>query len=113
MPTRDLLELTNTAGDLRRAGEWLVPPRVVVRSWFGNARLDMRRARFVTGEVVIDVDIVIGNIDVRLPPGASVDITGVRTAVGTVRDRVGESVSRGTPHVILVGGTQVGNVTAR
>ncbi len=113
VPTRDLLELTNTAGDLRRAGEWLVPPRVVVRSWFGNAHLDMRRARFVTGEVVVDVDIVIGNIDVRLPPGASVDITGVRAAVGTVRDRVGESASRGTPHVILVGGTQVGNVTAR
>ncbi|WP_224387435.1 DUF1707 domain-containing protein [Pseudonocardia sp. ICBG1293] len=113
VPTRDVLELTNTAGDLRRTGEWLVPPRVVVRSWFGNARLDMRRARFVTGEVVVDVDLVVGNVDLRLPAGATVDLTDVRTAVGTVHDRVGESASRGTPHVIVVGGTQVGNVTAR
>ncbi|WP_308820138.1 DUF1707 SHOCT-like domain-containing protein [Pseudonocardia alni] len=113
VPTRDLLELTNTAGDLRRAGEWLVPPRVVVRSKFGNARLDMRHARFVTGEVVIDVDLVVGNVDVRLPPGATVDITGARAAIGTVRDKVGASASRGTPHVILFGGTQVGNVTVR
>lgn len=113
VPTRDVLELTNTAGDLRRAGEWLVPPRVLVRSWFGNARLDMRRARFVTGEVVVDVELVFGNVDVRLPAGATVDITGVRTAVGTVRDKVGATATRGTPHVILVGGTQVGNVTVR
>ncbi|GAA4972294.1 DUF1707 domain-containing protein [Pseudonocardia tropica] len=110
---RDVLELTNTAGDLRRSGEWLVPPRVIVRSWFGNARLDMRRARFVTGQVLVDVELVVGNLDVRLPEGATVDTTDVRTEVGTIRDGLGPSASRGTPHVVIVGGTRVGNVTVR
>lgn len=113
VPTRDVLELTNTSGDLRRWGEWLVPPRVIVRSRFGNARLDMRRARFVTGEVVIESDLTFGNLHVRLPKGATVDITDARTKVGMIRDKLGASAQRGTPHVTIVGGVQWGNVTVR
>lgn len=113
LPTRGVLELTNTGGDLRRWGEWLVPPLVVVRSTFGNARLDMRRARFVTGEVVLDCDLVFGNLDVRLPSGGTVDITDARTKVGLIRDKLGASAKRGTPHVIIRGGVRWGNVTVR
>ncbi|MEV1294335.1 DUF1707 domain-containing protein [Pseudonocardia sp. NPDC049635] len=113
VPTREVLDLTNTAGDLRRSGEWLVPPRVVVRSRFGNARLDMRRARFVTGDVVIESDLTVGNLDIRLPRGATVDLTAARTRFGTVRDRLGGSAGKGVPHVVVVGGAWFGNVTVR
>ena len=113
VPTRELLELSNTAGDLRRSGEWLVPPRVVVRSRFGNARLDMRRARFVTGDVLVESDLTVGNLDIRLPRGATVDLTGVRTRFGTVRDKLGASERPGVPHVVVVGGAWIGNVTVR
>ncbi|MEQ3551159.1 DUF1707 domain-containing protein [Pseudonocardia nematodicida] len=113
VPTRDVLELTNIGGNLRRWGEWLVPPRVIVRSRFGNAHLDMRRARFVTGEVLIESDLTFGNLDVRLPKGATVDVTDARTKVGMVRDKRGASAKRGDPHVIVVGGVQWGNVTVR
>jgi hypothetical protein len=111
--TRDTLELTNTAGDLTRAGEWLVPPRVVVSSKFGNARLDMRRARFVTGEVLVEVDLMVGNLDVRLPSGATADLTDVATRIGNIVDRRGASAERGSPHVVVRGGTWLGNVTVR
>lgn len=113
VPTRELLDLTNTAGDLRRSGEWLVPPRVVVRSRFGNARLDMRRARFVTGDVLVESELTVGNLDIRVPRGATVDLTGARTRFGTVRDRLGASARQGTPHVVVVGGAWFGNVTVR
>ena len=113
VPTRELLDLTNTAGDLRRSGEWLVPPRVVVRSRFGNARLDMRRARFVTGDVLVESGLTVGNLEIRLPTGATADLTGVRTQFGTVRDRLGGSDRPGTPHVVVVGGTWFGNITVR
>lgn len=113
VPTRELLELTNTAGDLRRRGDWLVPPRVVVRSWFGNVRLDMRHARFVTGDVLIDVQLGVGNLDVRVPKGATADVTGARTSAGSIRDRLGVATSRGVPHVVVVGGPYLGNVTVR
>lgn len=113
IPTRGVLELANTAGDLRRDGEWLVPPRVVVRSRFGNARLDMRTARFVTGEVVVDVDLAFGNLDLRLPAGATVDVTDTSTTIGSIRDKRGATAQGGTPHVIVRGGTGMGNVTVR
>lgn len=113
VPTREVLELTNTAGDLRRDGEWLVPPRVVVRSWFGNARLDMRTARFVTGEVVIECDLTFGNLDLRLPPGATADVEETSTSVGSVIDKRGARSERGVPHVIVRGGTLVGNIRIR
>lgn len=113
VPTREVLELTNTAGDLRRDGEWLVPPRVVVRSWFGNARLDMRTARFVTGEVVIECDLTFGNLDLRLPPGATVDVEDTSTSVGSVVDKRAATTGRGVPHVTVRGGTLVGNVRVR
>ncbi|OLL71495.1 hypothetical protein Ae168Ps1_5998 [Pseudonocardia sp. Ae168_Ps1] len=113
VPTREVLELTNTAGDLRRGGEWLVPPRIVVRSWFGNARLDMRRARFITGEVVIECDLTFGNLELRLPPEATVDVEDVSTSVGSVLDRRGAAAERGVPHVIVRGGTLIGNIRVR
>ncbi|BBF99017.1 MULTISPECIES: DUF1707 SHOCT-like domain-containing protein [Pseudonocardia] len=113
VPVREVLELTNTAGELRRSGEWLVPPRVVVRSYFGNARLDMRRARFVTGDVVIESELTVGNLDIRLPPGATVDLTGARTQFGSVRDKLGATDRPGAPHVVVVGGTWFGNITVR
>ncbi|ANY09363.1 DUF1707 SHOCT-like domain-containing protein [Pseudonocardia sp. HH130630-07] len=113
VPVRDVLELVGTGGDQRRWGEWLVPPRIVLRSWFGNAHLDMRRARFVTGEVTIESDIVIGNLDVRLPAGATADLAEARTGFGSVRDRLGASERRGVPHVVVLGGVRCGNITVR
>lgn len=113
VPTREVLELVNTAGDLRRDGEWLVPPRVVLRSWFGNARLDMRTARFVTGEVVVECDLTFGNLDLRLPPGATVDVEEASTSVGSVIDKRGARQERGVPHVIVRGGTLIGNIRVR
>ena len=113
VPDREVLELSNTAGDLRRDGEWLVPPRVVVRSWMGNAYLDMRTARFVTGEVVVDYDLGVGNLDLRLPDGATVDVADGHATIGQVRDKLGAGVGRGAPHVTVRGTTWLGNVTVR
>lgn len=113
LPVRAVLELTNTAGGLRRHGEWVVPPRILVRSWMGTARLDMRKARFVTDEVLIEFDLAVGNLELRLPPGASVDVEDAHVAVGSVDDRIGATARRGRPHVVLRGRTAMGTVRVR
>ena len=73
----------------------------------------MRTARFVTGEVVIECDLTFGNLDLRLPPGAGVDVEEASTSVGSVVDKRGARGERGVPHVIVRGGTLMGNVRVR
>jgi hypothetical protein len=109
----DVIELTNTAGDLRRDGAWMVPSRIRVQSRFGNARLDFRSARFTAPVVTVEVDLAFGNLDIRLPEGATIDLDGARTGIGTIIDKTVRSFERGTPHLIVRGGTRVGNVRVR
>ncbi|WP_181782209.1 DUF1707 SHOCT-like domain-containing protein [Pseudonocardia pini] len=110
---REVLELTTTAGDLRKQGEWTVPARIVLRSRMGNGHLDFRTARFTTPVVTVDVDIMVGNLDIRLPKGATVDVDEARTSVGQLVDKVGPSLERGNPHVIVRGVTRLGNIRVR
>lgn len=109
----DVLELTNTAGDLRREGRWIVPSTIRVRSMFGNARVDCRTARFTAPVVTVEVDLAFGNLDLRLPEGATVELDAARTTIGTIIDRTGRTFGRGSPHVIVRGGTRVGNIRVR
>lgn len=110
---REVLELVNVGGDHRRHGEWTVPPRIVVRSRFGNAYLDFRSARFTTPVVTVEVEIGLGNVDLRLPKGATVDLDDARTGFGQVTDRTGPTAGRGNPHVVVRGRTVFGLISAR
>jgi hypothetical protein len=110
---REVLELTNTMGDLRRDGEWVVPATVRVSSWCGNAYLDASRARFTSPVVEIDVAIGVGNVDLVVPQGATVDLDEVRTGIGTIRDKTARSFERGNPHFVVRGATKLGNITIK
>ncbi|GAY12753.1 DUF1707 domain-containing protein [Pseudonocardia sp. N23] len=110
---REVLELSTTAGDLKRDGAWTVPPKVMVRSRFGNANLDFRNARFTTPVVTVEADLLVGDLEIRLPKGATVDLDDAGTTVGNVVDKIGPSVERGMPHVVVRGGPWMGNVRVR
>ncbi|SDF50081.1 protein of unknown function [Pseudonocardia oroxyli] len=110
---RELLELVTTGGDLTRKGEWLVPARIVVRSRFGNASLDFRSARFSVPVVALEFDLTFGNLELRVPKGTTVDLEDARTGFGEVKDKIGPSLERGNPHLVVVGRTRVGNVRVR
>jgi hypothetical protein len=109
----DFLQLANTAGDLRRDGQWIVPSRIRVRSMFGNARIDCRAARFTAPVVTIEVDLAFGNLDIRLPEGATVELDEARTTIGTITDKTVKRIERGSPHLVVRGGTKVGNIRVR
>ncbi|GAY12756.1 DUF1707 domain-containing protein [Pseudonocardia sp. N23] len=111
--SREILEWSSNHGDLKRSGDWLVPARIVVRSHFGDVKLDFRTARFMTSVVTVEVDMWVGDVDLRLPPGGTVDVDEVRTHVGSVKDKVGPTVVRGDPHVVLRGRLYVGDVKTR
>lgn len=73
----------------------MVPSRIRVRSGSATRELDFRDSRFTAPVVGVEVDLSVGNLDVRLPPGATVDLEravrgsdhpGPDGAVGRPRD---------------------------
>lgn len=109
----DRVELRGWAGSLKRAGEWMVPTRLSLVRRFGSIDLDLTKARFAGPVVVIEVDMKFGNLDLRLPDGASASIDNVEAYVGSASDRRKDPPAEGNPHVVLTGQVVFGSVIVR
>src|SRR5690606_27174300 len=56
-------------GALERRGVWRVAPRTRVRVVLGGATLDLRQAIAPAGPIELDLHVVLGSVDVIIPPG--------------------------------------------
>ncbi|MDG4664943.1 DUF1707 domain-containing protein [Mycobacterium sp. 236(2023)] len=109
----DRVELRGVLGSLKRQGEWVVPSRLALRRRMGSADLDLTRARFAGPIVVIELDMMFGGLDLRLPDGASASIDDVEVNVGSAHDHRKDAPAEGNPHVILTGKVVCGSVDIR
>ena len=109
----DRVELRGWLGSLRRQGEWTVPTRLALVRRVGSVDLDLANARFAGPVVVIELDLVRGSLDLRLPEGASASIDDVTVYGGSARDRRKDAPAEGTPHVVLTGRVVLGSVNVR
>jgi hypothetical protein len=109
----DRLELRGWMGSLRRQGEWTVPTRLSLVRRMGSVDLDLTNARFAGPVVVIELDMVRGSLDLRLPDGASASIDHVTVYGGSARDRRKNPPAEGKPHVVLTGRVVLGSVNIR
>ena len=109
----DRVELRGWLGSLRRHGEWTVPTRLALVRRVGSVELDLTNARFAGPVVVIELDLVRGSLDLRLPEGASVSIDDVTVYGGSARDRRKDPPAEGNPHVVLTGRVVMGMVNVR
>ena len=109
----DRLELRGWLGSLSRAGEWTVPTRLALVRRVGSVDLDLTNARFAGPVVVIELDLVRGSLDIRLPEGASASIDDIVVYGGSARDRRKNPPAEGRPHVVLTGRVVLGSVTVR
>lgn len=96
-------------GDLRRAGEWMVPVASRWRTPFGDVALDLREARVSAGETAIEARTVFGDIKLLVPERVRVEVR-MRTFFGSVRQGAGDAAETGAPCVVLTGGTWFGDV---
>lgn len=111
--TADHLELRGWMGSMERHGEWTVPTRLTLVRRMGSVDLDLTTARFAGPVVVIELDMVGGSVDIRLPDGASASLDDVTVYGGSARDRRKNSPAEGKPHVVLTGRVFMGSVTIR
>lgn len=109
----DRLELRGWMGSLRRHGEWTVPTRLSLVRRMGSVDLDLTTARFAGPVVMIELDLIRGSLDLRLPEGASASLDDVTVYGGTARDRRKTPPAEGKPHVVLTGRVMMGSVNIR
>jgi hypothetical protein len=109
----DRLELRGAMGSLRRHGDWMVPTRLSLVRRMGSVDLDLTTARFAGPVVVIELDMVRGSVDIRLPDGASASLDDVTVYGGSARDRRKNPPAEGKPHVVITGRVVMGSVNIR
>lgn len=109
----DRLELRGWLGSLSRSGQWTVPTRLALVRRVGSVHLDLAKARFAGPVVVIELDMVRGSVDIRLPEGASASIDDVSVYGGSAKDRRKDPPAEGRPHVVITGRVVLGSVNIR
>lgn len=109
----DRVQLRGWLGSLRRSGQWVVPTRLALVRRFGSIYLDLVNARFAGPVVVIELDMVRGSVDIRLPDGASASVDDVEVFGGNATDLRKSAPAEGTPHVVLTGRMVLGSVRIR
>lgn len=106
------VRLHSTLSSLRRAGYWEVPPKLDVHLALASARIDLTQARLSSSVVEIVVSGWASSLDVIVPTGSRVDISGLVTPLGTSDVRGAQAADNGVI-VRITGKLLMGSVTAR
>jgi hypothetical protein len=91
-------------------GQWIVPTRLALVRRMCSVKLDLVNARFAGPVVVVELDMKIGSVEIRLPDGASAWIDDVEVYAGSASDRRKGAPAEGTPHAVLTGRVLCGSV---
>ncbi|MEO7731724.1 MAG: LiaF domain-containing protein [Kofleriaceae bacterium] len=96
---------------VERRGRWSVPRALDLRVFWGNAELDFRDASLGAGVTTIHVGVLMGNVEVILPPnlGIDVDVSSFAGAV-TERHRVPPDDDPTRPLIRITGTVRFGNL---
>jgi len=81
-------------GSSERRSRWRVPRRTQALAVLGSCELDLRRAELAGDEVVIDAWAVLGSVEIVVPEGVDVEVTGV-ALLGSKEERIS---GRRLPH---------------
>ena len=109
----DTVRLSATLSSVKRRGPWAVPRRLVIEGWLTSAELDLTEAAITHDVLDVELDVVAGSVELRLPDGASVEFGDLTTTVGSTEDHRRDGVARGHPHVVLSGRVVLGSVEIR
>lgn len=113
VPQSEVVELTGTFSSVKRKGTWTVPRKLVLRRRMGSTELDFTEAHIEHPIVDIELDIVGGSVEMRLPDGASASIDGIEVSLGSVEDHRKGATPAGRPHFAIVGTVRWGSVELR
>lgn len=74
-------------GSVERKSRWRVPPQTTAVAVMGSVVLDLRKAEITSAEVEITAVTVMGSIEIIVPEGVEVDLTGF-AVMGSKEEKV-------------------------
>ena len=113
-PAAGLLTIKEKHGQVRRDGQWTLPHRLELRTAWCNVTLDLARAVRSWPELVIEMRVSGGNVELILAPGMVVDANELSVRHGSLaisRDEGDDTPE--TLRVRLVGRMKHGVIGAR
>ncbi|MBB6347018.1 hypothetical protein FHU36_003563 [Nonomuraea muscovyensis] len=113
-PAAELLTINERHGSVRRDGRWTLPYRLALRTAWCDVLLDMTSAVRSAPELVIELRVRGGNVELVLAPGMVVDANelSVRHSMVAISRDAGDNTPE-TLRVRLVGRMRHGRLDAR
>jgi hypothetical protein len=105
------VEFRNTMSSTKRDGKWVVPSSMRVYNRLGSTELDFTEAVITHADVLVEIDLAGGSVEMLLPDGASVDADDVRVTAGSVTNKT--SSGSGRPRFHITGTVTAGSLTLR
>jgi Domain of unknown function (DUF1707) len=111
--SQDQVVLRGSASSLVRAGNWLVPRKLVLERQGGSVELDFSEAQIDHPVVEIELAMDRTSLEMRLPAGASASLDGVENVRASIEDHRKNAPASGSPHFVLTGYVRRGSVELR
>jgi hypothetical protein len=108
------LTIKERHGTVRRDGRWALPHRLALRTAWSDVMLDLTRAMPSGPELVIDMRVSGGRVELVLAPGMTVDANELKVRYGNLA--ISGNAGDGSPetlHIRLAGRMRHGRVEAR
>ncbi|QBI51999.1 DUF1707 SHOCT-like domain-containing protein [Streptomonospora litoralis] len=99
-------------GTATRKGRWLVEPRTNASVLLGSAVLDMREAVLSQREVTVQTALVLGSLEVVVPPGVRV-VNRICDVLGAVNADTGPGTEPNPPTVVITGSSWLSAVEVK
>jgi Domain of unknown function (DUF1707) len=113
-PAAELLTIREKHGTVRRDGRWTLPRRLALRTKWSHVKLDLTNAVRTGPELVIEMRVSGGHVELVLAPGMVVDANGlsVRHGMLAITRDAGDDTPE-TLHIRLVGRMRHGHIETR
>lgn len=110
----ELLTIKERHGSVRRDGRWTLPHRLALRTAWCDVMLDLTNAVRSAPELVIELRVNGGNVELVLAPGMVVDANelSVRHSIAAIGRDAGDNTPE-TLHVRLAGRIRHGRIATR
>jgi hypothetical protein len=106
------LLLTGIFGSTKRSGEWQVPACVVLRRRMGSAELDFTSAVFEAAHTHLELDMIGGSLELRVPDDMHVEST-LQTTLASFEDHRKHNPDSSGRSLTISGKTVWGSVEVR
>lgn len=95
--------------EVKKEGYWTPAPLIFAKSLFGTVLLDLRDAVLPADGIEIDLDVILGEAKIILPPGVGAEVD-CSAFLGSVEDKA-QRAAPGAPVVRVRGSTMLGSIT--